>query len=92
LMTSTYLDAGLLEYSNPAESSIQLKSQLSSIKDYKKHLVKSNMATVAANHFTYNNSSKKGKKFISDMSKMCLQSYNATVENCILTVKAGKGD
>jgi len=43
-------------------------------------------------NFTFNNSASKGRKFVADMSKMMLRAYNAEVENCVLTVKAGNGE
>jgi len=46
----------------------------------------------AADNFTFNNSAAKGRKFVADMSKMMLRAYNAEVENCVLTVKAGNGE
>lgn len=89
--TEIYLDAGLSAYEHPAMSSIQYQSYLKQVEEQIKYMVKNNQATIAVPSFLFNNSPREGKKFINDMSKMCLQSYNNVLKNCILTVKSGNG-
>lgn len=88
---ATMLDYGLVDYAHPARSSVQLQSELAGVRSRIKEMVRTRTATLATTNFTFNNSTAKGRKFISDMSKMMLRSYNAEAENCILTLKAGNG-
>ncbi|GAA2178850.1 DUF4041 domain-containing protein [Brooklawnia cerclae] len=83
---------GLYEYEHPAESVIRLQDELRDVTSRAKSMVSRKVATSAIANFTFNNSEAKGRKFVADMSKLMLRSYNAEVENCVLTVKAGKLD
>lgn len=84
-----FFEYGLTGYSNPAASSIQLGTELESVRQEIKQVIKAKTATSATRNFTFNNSRRKGEKFVSDMSKMMLRAYNAEAENCILTARAG---
>ena len=55
-------------------------------------MIRDKVAIRAREGFTFNNSASQGRKFVADMSKMMLRAYNAEVENCVLTVKAGNGE
>ncbi|EGF49984.1 hypothetical protein HMPREF9056_02937 [Actinomyces sp. oral taxon 170 str. F0386] len=57
-----------------------------------KEMIRNKVAIRAREGFTFNNSASQGRKFVADMSKMMLLAYNAEVENCVLTVKAGNGE
>lgn len=85
-------DLGLTNYALPAESSVTIGNELARVRSQIKDLVKSGGAVEAVTSFQFNGSTSKGKKFISDMQKMSLRSYNAEAENCMLTVKAGNGE
>ena len=86
------VDSGLMNYRHPAESSLELGGRLSDVRSQIKEMIRSKSAIRAADNFTFNNSASKGRKFVADMSKMMLRAYNAEVENCVLTVKAGNGE
>jgi len=86
------VDSGLTNYRHPAESSLELGGRLSDVRSQVKEMIRSKSAIRAADNFTFNNSTSKGRKFVADMSKMMLRAYNAEVENCVLTVKAGNGE
>lgn len=90
--TNLMLEAGLTQYAHPAASSVQLAVELKTVQMTIKAMVKNNQATTAVGKFYFDNSERKGEKFIKDMSKMCLQTYNAVAENCIMSVKAGNGE
>ena len=77
---------------HPAESSLELGGLLSDVRSQVKEMIRNKSAIRAADNFTFNNSASKGRKFVADMSKMMLRAYNAEVENCVLTVKAGNGE
>lgn len=83
---------GLFDFENPAESSVELATELESVRSEIKQVVRAGNATVATANFTFNNSAAKGRKFVSDMSKLLLRAYNAEAENCVKTVKAGNLD
>lgn len=90
LLTLTSLaDDGLYVYENPAEASMKLGAELADVRARAKSIVANKFATSATQNFTFNNSATKGKKFVADMSKLMLRSYNAEAENCVLTVRAG---
>lgn len=80
---------GLFDFENPAESSVALGTELESVRTEIKRVVRTGEATVASSSFVFNNSAAKGRKFVSDMSKLLLRAYNAEAENCVKTVKAG---
>ncbi|BDA64025.1 DUF4041 domain-containing protein [Actinomyces capricornis] len=86
------VDAGLNPYPHPAQSSLDLRVRLEDVRSRIKSMVRDKTAIKATSSFTFNNSSAKGRKFVSDMSKMMLRAYNSEAENCVLTVKAGNGD
>lgn len=80
---------GLFDFENPAESSVALGTELEAVRTEIKRVVRTGEATVASTSFVFNNSAAKGRKFVSDMSKLLLRAYNAEAENCVKTVKAG---
>lgn len=80
---------GLFDYEHPAESSTLLSAQLEALRSEIKETIRSKRATQAATNFTFNGSTAKGKKFVTDMSNLLLRAYNAEAENCVKTVKAG---
>ncbi|MBM7846841.1 uncharacterized protein YlxW (UPF0749 family) [Arthrobacter roseus] len=82
-------DAGLFDYSNPAESSAELSAKLEGLRVEIKDMIRSKSAIVATKNFTFNNSAKQGQRFVSQMSQIMLRAYNAEAENCVKTVKAG---
>lgn len=83
---------GLFDFENPAESSVELATELESVRSEIKRVVRAGNATQATVNFTFNNSAAKGRKFVADMSKLLLRAYNAEAENCVKTVKAGNLD
>lgn len=80
---------GLFDYEHPAENSVKLSGDLEALRTQIKQAVTQGQATTATANFAFNNSAAKGKKFVKDMSKLMLRSYNAEAENCVKTVKAG---
>lgn len=81
-------DYGLYDYEHPAESSVELAEQL---RDLRVKIRNANKAGAysATSSFTFNGSQKEGDKFVKQMGKMLLSSYNAEAENCVKSVKAG---
>lgn len=87
--TAALQEFGLYDYEHPAESSVELGTALEGARAQIKSTVRSGTATSASQGFTFNNSPAKGRKFVSDMSKLLLRAYNAEAENCVKTVRAG---
>lgn len=82
-------ELGLYDYEHPAEDSVALATQLEALRADIKTAVRAGRATQATSNFTFNNSTAKGAKFVRDMSKLMLRSYNAEAENCVKAVRAG---
>lgn len=82
-------ELGLYDYEHPAEDSVALGTQLEALRADIKSAVRMGRATDAKSNFTFNNSTAKGAKFVRDMSKLMLRSYNAEAENCVKAVRAG---
>jgi len=80
---------GLFDFEHPAESSAELANRLSSVRLEIKRVIKEGRAVSATENFTFNQSAAQGRKFVKAMSKTMLAAYNAEVENCIKTVRAG---
>ncbi|MGC5078264.1 DUF4041 domain-containing protein [Agrococcus sp. DT81.2] len=82
-------EQGLYDFEHPAEDSLALGTQLESLRTAIKTAVRDGSATQATSNFTFNNSTAKGARFVKDMSKLMLRSYNAEAENCVKAVRAG---
>lgn len=85
----TLEEVGLYRFAHPAESSVDLKRRLETVRYAIKNLTRTRQAIQATASFTFNDSAAKGRKFVSDMSKIMLRAYNAEAENCVKTVRAG---
>ena len=85
-------EVGLYDFAHPAEDSVVLAAELAQVRGDIKACVRDGSAWSASTQFVYNNSAAKGKKFVTDLSKMCLSAYNAEAENAVKTVKAGNVD
>lgn len=83
---------GVYDFEHPAEDSVKLSGDLLALRAQIAKAVKDGQATTATENFTFNNSVAKGAKFVRDMSKLMLRSYNAEAENCIKSVRAGNLD
>lgn len=82
-------ELGIFGYEHPTESSADLSGELEVLRGQIKSAVRDKHATTASENFTFNNSAAKGRKFVSDMSKILLRAYNAEAENCVKTMRAG---
>lgn len=82
-------DAGLFDYTHPAENSAQLATELEAVRARIKDMARAKSGITATTNFTFNNSVKQGQKFVAQMSQIMLRAYNAEAENCVKTVRAG---
>lgn len=82
-------EVGLYDYEHPAETSADLADELSRLRAEIKSLNKVGEAISSTSNFTFNNSKSQGNKMVRDYSRLMLRAYNAEVENCVKTVRAG---
>lgn len=82
-------EVGLFDYEHPAETSAELADELARVRAEVKSLNKVGEAISATSNFTFNNSKAQGNKMVRDYSRLMLRAYNAEVENCVKTVRAG---
>ncbi|MGM1016780.1 MAG: DUF4041 domain-containing protein [Actinomycetota bacterium] len=82
-------EQGLYDFEHPAEDSVAIGTELIALRARIKSAVSAGAATSATSNFTFNDSSAAGRRFVRDMSKLMLRSYNAEAENCVKAVKAG---
>lgn len=80
---------GIYEYHHPLENAEQYRTELRSLRERIKTLVKAKQAVLASPHFVYNNSLAQGRKMTSDLTNLMLVAYNAEVENCLRTMRVG---
>jgi len=80
---------GIYEYHHPLESADAYKERLADLRSRIKERVKSRDAIETSPRFVYNNSLAQGRKMTSDLSKLMLLAYNAEVDNCLRTMRAG---
>lgn len=73
-------------------SSEEYKIKLNECRDKQKKLIKDNIAVVANEHWTVNNSAAEGKKMVSDMKKLLLRSFNNECDYCVDNVKFNNFD
>jgi len=85
-------EVGLFDFDHPAESSAKLANELTVVRQQIKDVIRDKRATTTTVSFAFNGSTAQGKKFVSDLSKMMLQAYNAEAENCVKSVRAGNLD
>lgn len=90
--TAALQEFGFYDYEHPAEDSVRLSGDLEALRSQIKQAVTLGHATSATSNFTFNNSTAKGARFVRDMSKLMLRSYNAEAENCVKAVRAGNLD
>lgn len=82
-------DVGIYRYHHPLEDAAAYKDQLALINGRIDDVVKANQAVLAADLFTFDGSLAKGRKMVSDFSKLMLRAYNAEADNCVRSLRNG---
>ena len=85
-------EVGLYDFENPAEDSVKYGDALQDLRMEIKARAKAKRAVQSAQSWTVNGSQVKGRKMVSDMSRLLLRAYNAEAENAVKSVKAGNLD
>jgi len=82
-------EVGVYHYRHVLADAEAYKARLDAIKQQIAVMVKNQSAAGGSQSFTYNNSQAKGRKFVSDLSKLMLRGYNAEADICVRVLKAG---
>lgn len=80
---------GIYEYHHPLENAEAYKSRLNALNERIKHCIKAGHAIESSDRFVFNNSLAQGRKMTGDLAKLMLRAYNAEVDNCLRTMRAG---
>ncbi len=82
-------DVGIYRYHHPLEDAAAYKDRLRELESEIDAVVKSGKAVLAADMFTFGGSLAKGRKMVSDLSRLMLRAYNAEADNCVRSLRAG---
>ncbi|WP_369375394.1 DUF4041 domain-containing protein [Streptomyces sp. cg36] len=82
-------DVGIYRYHHPLETAAAYKDRLHSLEGKIDEVVKSSRAILAADMFTFDGSLARGRKLVSDLSKLMLRAYNAEADNCVRSLRSG---
>ncbi|MDR7312014.1 regulator of protease activity HflC (stomatin/prohibitin superfamily) [Nocardioides luteus] len=82
-------DVGIYRYHHPLEDAAAYKDRLTDINVRIDELVKANRAVLAADLFTFDGSLARGRKMVTDLSKLMLRAYNAEADNCVRSLRHG---
>ena len=82
-------DVGIYRYHHPLEDAAAYRERLSALNAQIDKLVRGGRAVLAADMFTFDGSLAKGRKMVSDLSKLMLRAYNAEADNCVRSLRSG---
>lgn len=84
-----FQEVGVYHYRHVLADAEAYKQQLQQVKQRMNSMIKQKTAVQGSEDFQYNNSLAKGRKFVGDLSKLMLRTYNAEADICIRVLKAG---
>lgn len=82
-------EVGIYRYHHPLEHAAEYRSELDSLNSEIRDMVKAGDAVLASDMFTFNNSLASGRKMTTEFAKLMLRAYNAEVDNCVRSLRAG---
>lgn len=82
-------EGGIYRYHHPLEDAAAYRDRLTALNTQVTEMVKAGNAILAATSFTLDNSLAKGKRMVSDLSKLTLRAYNAEADNCVRSLRNG---
>lgn len=82
-------DVGIYRYHHPLEDAPAYKERLRLIEAEMDALIKAGASILASDMFTFSGSLAKGRKMVSDLSKLMLRTYNAEADNCVRALRSG---
>lgn len=85
-------EVGIYEFRHPLDDGVAYKARLADLKGQIKAAVKQGHAVVGATQWSVDGSQAKGRKMVSDFSKLMLRAYNNEVDHLVRTMKPYKLD
>jgi hypothetical protein len=82
-------DVGIYRYHHPLENAVEYKDRLAEIEAEIDEFIKARRAVLAADMFTFDGSLARGRRMVSDFSKLMLRAYNAEADNCVRSLRSG---
>ena len=82
-------DVGVYRYHHPLENAAAYKVRLRELEAQMDEIIKAGRAVLAADMFTFSGSLAKGRKMVTDLSKLMLRAYNAEADNCVRSLRSG---
>lgn len=82
-------DVGVYRYHHPLEDAAAYKDQLRNLETAMDDIIKTGRPVLAADMFTFSGSLAKGRRMVTDLSKLMLRAYNAEADNCVRSLRAG---
>jgi hypothetical protein len=82
-------DVGIYRYHHPLEAAAAYKERLGDINARVDDVIKAGRAVLAADLFTFDGSLAKGRRMVTDLSKLMLRAYNAEADNCVRSLRSG---
>lgn len=80
-------EIGIYQYRHPLDDAVAYKSQLASLRDRLKTMVREKQAVLATTNWTVNSSLQQGQRMVSDFSKLMLRAYNSEADNIVRTLR-----
>ena len=82
-------EMGIYRYNHPLEDAASYREQLKTLESEMDDYVKKGKTVLAADMFTFDGSLARGRKLVSDLSKLMLRAYNSEADNCVRSLKSG---
>jgi hypothetical protein len=82
-------DVGIYRYHHPLEDAVDYKDRLKELEAQIDDEIRAGEAVLAADLFTFDGSLAKGRKMVTDFSKLMLRAYNAEADNCVRSLRSG---
>lgn len=82
-------DVGIYRYHHPLENASDYTGRLAEVNTRIDEMVKERRAVLASDMFTFDGSLARGRRMVSDLSKLMLRAYNAEADNCVRSLRSG---
>lgn len=82
-------DVGIYRYHHPLENASDYTARLAEVNTRIDEMIKERQAVLASDIFTFNGSLARGRRMVSDLSKLMLRAYNAEADNCVRSLRSG---
>jgi hypothetical protein len=82
-------DVGIYRYHHPLEDAAAYKQRLRDVEAQMDDIIRGGRAVLAADMFTFSGSLARGRRMVTDLSKLMLRAYNAEADNCVRSLRSG---